>query len=550
MNPLFVIKVLYFPFANVKRLLQFENFTEAMSITSYKRAHMDIPKKSALICAMAMALASCGGGGGGGSGDEDPPTQPSGGNNTPPSQAFLPCINTEAIQCSGSTILETNNSIALTDSGVQVYGKSTSDTDPTRQPGDAWGLAPDSGGVAEIRLEKNADGDVVRSAMILSNIGLNWNGTTTRPPIVEVFSNQQGRVQITGEANRPFLLSALPASNDLSFYDWASKGMAGTQENYANNYYFPRTEPIRCDTEGSGCPKTWAEYVADQTPKFSRGPWRTNPNPTPIQTAADEYGVMRYHEDGDLRAGDDLPGPNGERRCIECDEIGADGKPRNSGFGVSYPGFKGYRELYSHNFEYVNLANWSTQDTVNIVEWTGNVGQEHNKDRRGFVAFGNVTPASSIPTSGTAIYRGAVYGSYADRAIATAATQDAKTFRGIATITVDFALRTVDVVVTQTRSFEAEATATWVPSTLRATTRLGDAGTSKANYFTGPAAYQADPAIPVADLPPRTYTQGGLGGRFFGPVTGNGPAELGGTFLLSGTAAGETVIAGFIARKQ
>jgi hypothetical protein len=77
--------------------------------------------------------------------------------------------------------------------------------------------------------------------------------------------------------------------------------------------------------------------------------------------------------------------------------------------------------------------------------------------------------------------------------------------------------------------------------TLQAVTTMGAAGTSSANYMTGPV--------------DNGTIRGGLSGRHFGPViatgtSGQGPAEMGGAFSLSNADTGATVIGGFIARKQ
>lgn len=486
-----------------------------------------IPAKSALALALATALSACGGGGGGGkdpSDGSDPNANPNTGGQT---TTLLPCVNTATSQCSGGSIVQTENSVAMTEFGVQVYGRSTSDlVAPSENPDttSAWGLEPDSGGIAEVRLEKNAEGTVTRTGILLRDIGISWDRQTSRPPVIEIFSPAQGRARLAGDANRSIMFGPLPPSSDLNHYDWAVRGAAGTQANYANNVYFPRQEPIRCPSGDTGCPTDYAEVAPKLT--FKPGPWRQTGQT--LQTAADETSVSRLHEDGDLRAGDDVPGPNGERRWI------AD----SDGFGVSYPGFKGYRTLNNWSYQYVNLANWLTQDTVEIVEWSGGAN-EHNKLRRGFVAFGSVTPQASVPTGGTATYRGAIYGYYARTAIATSSADDVDHFRGVAEITVNFANPgTATITFTNTRTFNDANEP--VPASFTVSAQIGGANGGPANYLSGGITGSG--------------RQGGIGARFFGPVDGNVPAEIGGTLSFTLTPAGtdtrQTVIGGFIGRLQ
>lgn len=489
---------------------------------------MFTPAKSVLAIALAAALSACGGGGGGGGKDPgsggDPSVNPDTGGQ---SSTLLPCVNTATNQCSGGSIIQSEGSVAMTEFGVQVYGSSTSDQLPPAQNPNttaAWGLEPDSGGIAEIRLEKNANGAVTRAGMLLENIGITWDGDTARPRIIEIFSPTQGRATLANDANRSIMFGPLPPASDLDHYDWAVRGMAGTQANYANNVYFPRPEPIRCPAGDTGCPTDYAD-VAPQL-EFKAGPWRQSGQT--LQTAADETSVARLHEDGDLRAGDDVRGPNGERQWIDDSD----------GFGVSYPGFKGYRTLNNWSYQHVNLANWLTQDTVEIVEWAGGAN-EHNKMRRGFVAFGNVTPEANIPSGGTATYQGAIYGYFAPTATATSSAEDVDHFRGTATIQVNFAAPgTATITFADTRTFDSAGET--IPSSFTVDAQIGGANGGPSNYLYG--------SIATAGR------QGGIGARFFGPTDNNGPAEIGGTLSFTYTPAGsterQTVIGGFIARKQ
>ena len=197
---------------------------------------------------------------------------------------------------------------------------------------------------------------------------------------------------------------SLPPSSELGYYDYVYLGAAATRRNYATNRYFPRSEPARCEPGG------WCAMLETTGPQFSTGSWRSG------GTDADMLSALRYHEDGDIHAGNGLPDANGNPTWL----------PGGNGFGVSVPGSKGYRSLNLWNYRYANLASWFTQDTVNIYEWGG--VNEHNKNRRGIVAFGDTSDPAAVPASGTATYVGLVYGSYAPNA-----TQDPATFRGNAT---------------------------------------------------------------------------------------------------------------------
>lgn len=533
---------------------------------------MNNSMKPVLSFILVAVLSACGGGGGGGT--NQPATDPGTGtptgtdpNTNPGGQnALLPCVNTATNQCSGGTVLRTDNTVTLTDSGVQVYGISTSDTKPgPKTPQEklrdslvAWGLAPANpawNGLAEVRLQKDAEGRITRSALLLSNVGISWDGTRMRPPVVDIFTDArgyptQGRVTLQGDANRSIALGPLPPSSDLSFYDWAEKGTAGTQANYGNNVYFPRSEPIRCDDD-PGCETDYARYAEKQMPRYDSTPgdWRTITGATNLRQAADEFSIMRFHEDGDLRAGDAKPGPNGERRYITD-------SGNNTGFGVSYPGFKGYRALENYGYQYANLSSWLTMETVEIVEWTQGGTNEHNKVRRGMVAFGSVTDAASIPGVGTATgnvtYRGAIYGYYAPTTIAQPrggspttfdTDEDARHFRGEATIVVNFGTGAVTVTFDGTNTWDAAGAP--VPSAFSTTTTigLGNAASNPRNFFTA----SLDGTVNSATR------QGRLSGRFFGPVSGGGPAEIGGALsftLNDGSPNGQqTVIGGFLARK-
>lgn len=100
------------------------------------------------------------------------------------------------------------------------------------------------------------------------NMGISWDGVTERPPVIETFSTQQGRVEL--DANGLIVLKPLPALTDINFYDYATKGAAGTQAHYANNIYFPRTEPVRCPVDYPNCPQ-----VESPPLRITAGDWKT-----------------------------------------------------------------------------------------------------------------------------------------------------------------------------------------------------------------------------------------------------------------------------------
>lgn len=455
----------------------------------------------------ASVLAACGGGGSSGNDTSAPgvETQPSS------TQMTMSCVDGPNYQCSGGKILKTENGVTLTDSGVEVYGKSTSDlvsaTNPDKTT--ATGLALASGGVAEVRVAKDVNGVISKIALLLSNLGLSWDGKVERPQTIETFDPTQGRTVLT--ANGAIKSVPLPDSSDLSFYDYATKGVNATQANYANNRYFPRTAPSRCEATQTSCLTIETDGV-----HYQAGDWRNG------GATFDTAHAIRAHEDGDIHAGNATPGPNGEVRWLQG----------GNGVGVPHPGSKGYRTVDNWSLQYGNLTTWFTQDTVLIAEWGG--GDEHNKIRRGAVAFGAVTDPAAVPASGTATYSGIVYGWYARNA-----SEDPAFFRGNALVTVNLATREATIAIQNTVANDSSSTT--IPVALSATTKIGASGTMNANYMTG-----------VAD---NGTLKGGISGRYFGPVvstgsSGSAPAEIGGAFSLSNASTGATGIGGFLAKKQ
>jgi hypothetical protein len=426
----------------------------------------------------------------------------------------MTCPDGATYQCSGGTILRVDNGVTLTSSGVQVYGRSTSDLaagNSASTGASGLGLLPagTTPGLAEVRVAKDAT-TVSAPRLLLSNLGLSWDGVKERPPIIETFATAQGRAQLAGTGAVSF--GALPASTDLAFYNFASLGRNATQENYANNVYFPRVgNPSRCPAGTTDCPTT--ESLG---PQFQAGDWRATGKNPDVLTAS------RLHEDGDIHAGNAPAGSNPP--YLEG----------GSGIGVPYPGSKGFRDYTNWSYTYSNLSTWTSQDTVQMVEWTGGSGTaEHNKKRMGAVAFGNVTDPATVPTTGTASYSGVVYGWYSANGAG-----DPTVFIGDATLTVNFATRQINVAFANTGSYTA--TPTPVPVSFTSTVNLGAAGSNVAGYLNS--------AVTGASL------TGGIGGRFFGPVvttgtSGAGPAEIAGSLSMS-NATGAVVLGGFIARKQ
>lgn len=488
-------------------------------------------RRTFISLAVSLTVAACGGGGSGNTSTNgtnagaDAATAGTSGGTSGGQSAPLPtagpasasmtmsCADGANYQCSGKSIIRTDNGIALTNSGVQVYGKSTSDlASPILDVTTASGFTLTSGGTAEMRLAKDNNGVASNPALLLSNLGISWDSKNERPQIIETFLPTQGRVELG--SNDTLTFKPLPDSSDLNFFDFATKGTAATQTNYANNRYFPRTNnPSRC---GSDVPAGSCPTVETVGPKVETGDWRTGgPNP-------DILSVDRLHEDGDVHAGNGLPGPNNTATIL----------PDGSGFSVPFPGSKGYRGIDNFSYRYANLTRWITQDGVNIAEWGAR--NEHNQNRRGIISFGDVTPPAAVPTSGTATYSGIVRGWYVRTPAA-----DTAPFRAEAVLTVDFSTR--QAVITIQNAISDDAASSAVPANFKINVGIGAAGSNMANYATGAAT--------------NGQLSGGLSARFFGPVLAagtktNGPAETGAAFSLSNATTGETLIGGFVARKQ
>lgn len=455
--------------------------------------------RSAGTLALLVLLAGCGdsGGGGGATNNNGAVIKPEVSGTT-----TMACPDA-GTQCTGSAILRTDSGIAMTASGVQVYATSTNDLMvPNTTPAIAYGLQPATGGLADIRVRHDANGLVTSVALVLSKFGLSWDGKNERPTIIETFLTHQGRVQLAADGK--LTTATLPPSSDLGFFDFARKGKAGTQAHYANNAYFPRDEPIRCPSDATDCPQQETEGI-----QSFAGDWHSG------GTLPDNALATRLHEDGATDAGDNAD---------------ANGNPvaPPTGRGVPFPGFKGFRNFHDWSYQYANLASWITQDTVEISEWGGAL--EHNKARRGFAAFGQVTPPASVPTTGTARYIGYLKGWWSFDP-----TLDSYPIAGDVEAVVDFAARTVKLTVTSARI--DEGTQDPVPVNLVTTVSISSA--QFANYFNGAAA--------------NDNLSGAVSGRFFGPVanggSGNAPAELAGAFRLVAADNGPVAIGGFLLKK-
>lgn len=422
----------------------------------------------------------------------------------------MSCPDGTGWQCSGDTILRVDNGIALTRSGVQAYGKSTNDLEPVIvEVGKAIGLIPASGGTAEIRIRKDSSAVASSPALLLRDLDISWDQATDRPIIIETFMTARGRVEL--DNNRALAFKALPPVTDTDWWDVGQKGFAGTKLNYANNAYFPRTEPSRCPADLIPCPTIESTGI-----RSTQGNWRSGGIEPDVTVGG------RLHEDGDAAAGIGQPDANGNPSYL-----GGSTAP-----DVPFPGSKGYRTLDIWSYRYANFGSWVTQDTVNILEWGGTF--EHNRGRRGTVAFGDATDPASIPTTGSASYVGLAYGWYSPNA-----KDDPVVFRAAATVSANFATRVVSIVLSNPVTYDASLAP--VPTAVTVQTTLGPAGQSTASYMSG-AAINAS-------------MSGGLSARFFGPIvgagtSGAGPAELAGVFSMNNPTSGRISLGGFIGSRQ
>ena len=462
------------------------------------------------LAATAAVLMACGGGGGGDAASA-PPLVNFGSTAPLPTEIAgigtlsMTCADGANWQCSGTTPLRTDNGVAITASGVQVYGQSTSDQSPTNPDvtrADGLETVPNGSGVAEIRLRKNATdkATVEQMAIILTNFGIKWDGVNERPPVIEAFEKTAGITSLVGGALSTGGL--LHDHTDTAWYDFGTNGTGANKSHYANNRYFPRTNPpIR------NCPTLTCANEETTGIVYAKGDFRTAVG----GTDPDRTSGHRLHGEGDVAAGDHPGGAN---------------------LGVPYPGNKGFRDLQTYSFNYANLGTWLSQETTEVDEWTGKF-TEHVTNRRGAAAFGETTLPTAVRGAGGASYRGIAYGWY------TANGTDAIYYTAAATISVDFDSRQVAVQINNATKVEQVGVS--VPVSLTATLGMGKSGENVANYFTG--------AVNTGGSAPLT---GGLGGRFFGPSVqvsvDQGPAEIGGTFTLTNGTTKAATVGGFIAR--
>lgn len=417
----------------------------------------------------------------------------------------MSCVDGAGFQCSGDTILRRDNGVALTRSGVQVYGRSTSDVLNPTNPNTAEGLALATGGTAEFR-SNNASHTIT---VLLDGLGITWDGQVERPPIIEQFNATAGRT-VKNPNGTISSANALPPYTNIAFYNYATAAKLATQSNYANNRYFPRDQtanPSRCSS--APCPTIETTGL-----NFTANNWNTG-GYRPSAT-----GGQRLHEDGDIHAGDD---------------VGGGILVGGNGHGVPFPGSKGVRGVTQWSYQYGNIGYWETRDTVDISEWTPSGPPaypiEHNTARAGIVSFGDVTDPATVPSSGSATYHGFVYGGYVSNGV-----NDITYFTGDADVTVNFALRTVTVTVSNCKVYGGVNDGTALSAVNFGPTPISISSTTgEANYANG-AAFGAG------------TLSGGMSSRLFGPVSSGKPPEVGGAFSMSSTLTGATVIGGFIAQ--
>lgn len=446
--------------------------------------------KSSRTCAAAAALSSaillagCGGG------DSQ---YAGGGNNSGSGTDAASSCPTGVSDCSGTTETARQGMVKLTASGVQTLAASTNDLLATpRQRGPdaqvAYGLMPLASGLAELRVARTGDGLVTGMNLLLSGTGISFDGTTERPQVIEAFALPRGRVTLGSQGMAQ--VGALPPGTDTQFWNNNPATFTGTQANYANNIYIART----ADTSGCAGDATCIQ-AANNGLGLRRGDWRSG------GIRPDEVGAARLHEDGATMGPDQTPI------------------------------LKGYRALWNWNYAHAHLTGWVTQDTVAIVEWGGT--DEHNKERRGIVAFGKPTAASALPGTGTVRYVGLARGWYSPDGVLKAYPVAAD-----AEITVNFAAGNRNAVI---RVFNVRIDEAATPSPqLAAESTNTLAIAAQQNYVLGPMTHGS--------------ASGNLGARFFGPVVNGGPQEIAGTFSVRGSSmspvSGAIVgVMGFIARQ-
>jgi hypothetical protein len=387
--------------------------------------------------------------------------------------------------CSGDTLGVSVGTIQLSKNGLQTIGYSSSDLLPTNtNTAEAFGLLPLSEGFAEMRVLHDADTNISAVDLLLSQLKLFWDGRTERPRIIENFGLKRGRVQL-GEQGMSALI-ALPAKGDV-FWDNNASTFSGTQAHYANNHYFERPAPT-CDTGEATC-----IAAANNGLRFATGNWRSG------GLKPDQINATRLHEDGATQAPDQVP----------------------------FAGFKGYRDLWNWNYRYAHVAGWVTKDTINIQEWGG--GTEHNKERRGAIAFGQLTDVGTLPTTGTATYRGYARGWYSPDGLT-----EVYPIAADIEVSIDFGARQATLQLLNLRIDEA------LPANREPAAKLIVGSTNVLPFAT--------PANTVIGTIMHGDAAGYAGLRFFGPANGSTPPELAGSFSIKGLT-GISAIGGLIARR-
>ena len=440
---------------------------------------MKILRGNGLFAVLLTAvLAGCGGGDSGGS------SAILGSGNTIANTTDSNCPAGVSL-CSGASTGNPVGPIRLTSNGLQTIAASTSDLATNNvSTTEAYGLLPTTQGFADIRVSRDADANISAVDLLLSDLKLFWDAKSERPIIIENFGITRGRVELGSQGMST--ITTLPAQGD-AFWDNNALTFTGTQSHYANNHYFEHAAP--------SCPDSDAACVAaaNNGLQLTRGDWKTGglkPN---------QIDATRLHEDGATQGPDKIP----------------------------YAGFKGYRDLWNWNYDYANVAGWITKDTINIQEWGG--GGEHNKERRGTVAYGDLTPVKDMPATGTATYRGYARGWYSPDG-----QSEVFPIAADIQVTVDFVNKQATVQLLALRIDE------WLPSDVDPVIKLV-ASSSNTLPFGSPA---------NAALGPITHgdAEGYAGLRFYGPTSNGAPPEIAGSFSLKGTS-GIAAIGGFIGRR-
>jgi hypothetical protein len=422
------------------------------------------------------------------------------------------CYGDASVQCSGASNLHIDNHIAVTASGMHTYGVSNPSGFSKTSPVNPVGLMLASGGTVEVRSGRGKNSAPSDVALIMSNLGLSWDGTTERPQIIETFSSTSKRVELSSSG---FLLNKdLPALNDVSFFDFALRGTGATQSHYANNVYFPRPQDAACSNVNA-CLLTESPPLV-----IEHGDWKTGGN------QPDKLVASHAHLDGAV----EVSANNTTVKSDSPNDSVSIGTPTILG-GLT-PGAQGYRTYTQWSYGWSNLGVWATQDIVNTPTWGGS--REDKKLISGTVAFGTVSIPDRIPVTGTAIYSGNVYGwlSYDP-------TGSSVPFFANATVTVNFANNTAEFLFSKTRIIEKDYSDIFLPPVQ---TTLSLDRQKFRNYLNG--------RLDFASM------QGGVGARFFGPITTGGsgiaPVEMAGSFNMQCAQASDcfVLVGGFLLKKQ